>query len=117
MGAHWQIQPDRESDEGGALEPVGGGTTGGGCLNRQREGRPSRKGQPHSQGLQSRDLESVMELGAQQPLKAPVVALILWKMKVMEEGCNPPASVHTHHRILRIPLCLSHTGKRRLREA
>lgn len=68
MGAHWQIQPDRESDEGGALERVGGGTTGGGCLNGQREGRPSRKGQPHSQGLQSRDLESVMEPGGRPTL-------------------------------------------------
>lgn len=47
---------------------------------------------------------------SQPLLGAPVVALILWEQKILEEGCNPPALVSTHHNIHRI-LYLSHWGK------
>lgn len=40
-----------------------------------------------------------------------MVALILREQKVLEEGCNLPALVSTHHNIHRILLYLSHWGK------
>lgn len=49
----------------------------------------------------------------QQSPWAPVVALILREQKLLEEGCNPPALVHTHHNTFRMSLYLSHMAQLR----
>lgn len=54
---------------------------------------------------------------SQQPLGAPVVGLIRWEQKVLEEVCNPSGLVHTHLNICRILWYLFHMGKLSLRSA